>query len=236
MESLQDYGDAALIELHNQEKELTDVLRSELYQMQLEIEAIEREREMKEERELNEINKRLVKLKFENHILQMRVKHEEKTNETILSKNLSTIKREKSIFSDYSNEIEQNTRIQRETELDSINELVKKCQTMMNSNSLSDDVINDTITSLINYLQKHENSLNDDAKKIDQKVEQEAQENLELQKAIELVSAGININRRRTSIGFDSLFTPANINPSRRHSEIMPISLRKRQSTGKKTK
>ncbi|EAY19509.1 hypothetical protein TVAG_136400 [Trichomonas vaginalis G3] len=230
MDSLEDYGDSSLIELYNQEKELTERMRSELFHLQQEVETKEREREKIEEGELNEINKRLVRLKCENHILQLRAKHEEKTNDAILSKNLSVIKRERNILSEYSQDMEKFSRIQRETILDSINQLVQKCQKLMSENALTDEVIKETTESLTKYFKNHQESMNDEAKKIDQKIEQETKENIELQKSIELVSAGINTNRRRTSIGVDTQFGGSNLNAIRRHSEIMPISLRLRQN------
>ena len=236
MENLSDYGPEALLELHAQEKQLTERMQQELNNLQQEVTQIERDLETNEEGELNEINKRLVRLKYDNQILKSKQRHETRTVNLILSHDLETIKMEKEKLNKVQDNIASTDKQKQDNELKNLQEILSNCQEKMSSNSLDDDSINSTLQTLLETLKTFDESLSKEAANIDQKVGQMRHENETLQKAIDDATAGLSFMRRRTCVGNEIQREIMNPIRARRYSEASPLALRKRPSKEEKAK
>ena len=236
MENLLDYGPEALLELHAQEKQLTERMQKELQKLQQEVTQMERERERNEEGELNEINKRLVKLKCDTQVLKTKERHELRTVNMILSSNLETISKEKEKLKKVQEHIVENEKRQQENELHQLQELLANCQEKMSSGSLDDESIDKTLATLLQTLKTFDNNLTEEGTSIEQKTNLLRQQNAELQRSIDEATAGISYVRRRTCIGTEIQREIMNPMGARRHSEVSPFSLRgkKQQNEEKK--
>ena len=236
MENLSDYGPEALLELHAQEKQLTERLQQELQNLQNEVTQIERDLETNEEGELNEINKRLVRLKYDNHMLKTRQRHETRTVNLLLTNDLETIKMEREKLNKVQESIVLNDSQKQAKELKDLQQILSSCQEKMSSNSLDDESISSTLKTLLDTLNQFDESLTKDAANIEQKAAQARSENQALQKAIDEATAGLSFVRRRTCVGNEIQREIMNPIRTRRHSEASPFSLRKRPSKEEKAK
>ena len=236
MENLSDYGPEALLELHAQEKQLTERLQQELQNLQNEVTQIERDLETNEEGELNEINKRLVRLKYDNHMLKTRQRHETRTVNLLLTNDLETIKMEREKLNKVQESIVLNDSQKQAKELKDLQQILSSCQEKMSSNSLDDESISSTLKTLLDTLNQFDESLTKDAANIEQKAAQARSENQALQKAIDEATAGLSFVRRRTCVGNEIQREIMNTIRTRRHSEASPFSLRKRPSKEEKAK
>ena len=226
MEKLLDYGPEALLELHAQEKQLVERMRHELNQLQHEVTELERNHEINEEGELNEINKRLLKLRFDTEILKAKERYETKAMDTILSTNLDTILKEREKLNKIQIHIMETENHQQDNELKQLNELLSSCQEQMTSNSFDDAAINQTMDTLLESLKQFDDFLTQEANSIDQKSNQIHKENNDLQKQIDEITQNISFMRRKTMAHTD--ISREIINPAlaRRHSMFSPFSLR----------
>ena len=234
MEDLSELCPSALIDLHTEEKRLTEKMEEELKYLQHEIAQIERERERSEEGELNEINKRLVKLKCDTHILRSKAKHEKKTvSETLLS-NLNNILREKEKLRVQQDSIAEADKEMQEGSLKDLQNLLQNCQEKMNHGSLDDSFIDETLSKLMGELKKCNENLTQESAEITSKAQEIHDTNAEIQRLIDEATANATYIRRKTSVGTEILPEIMNPQGARRHSEVLPLALKKNKQTEQK--